>query len=117
MSTAELDVEHAAERRAAPAGLATEDVGDEPAQAVQVVRVVAGQHRGDRVEPGEVGLVGVRLAEAEQAGVGVQLDDRAQGVGLVDADDVEQRRVVERDRGDDDPGDAAAAHTWLTSPA
>ena len=105
-----VDVEHPAERRAAPAGLAAEHVGDEPAQAVEVVRVVAGQRGRDGLEPAEVRLVGVRLAEAEEARVGVQLDDRPQGVGLVDADDVEQRRVLEGDRRDDDAGDAAPAH-------
>jgi hypothetical protein len=110
-----VDVEHPAERRAATAGLPAEHVGHEAAQAVQVVRVVAAERGGDGLQPGEVGLVGVRLTEAEQAGVGVQLDDRAQGVGLVDADHVEQRRVLERDRCDDDAGDAAPAHCWVTT--
>ena len=57
-------VEHPAEGGAGAAGLAAEHVDDEAAQPVQVVRVVAGQRGGDRLEPREVGLVGVRLAQA-----------------------------------------------------
>ena len=49
-------------------------------------------------------------APATTTAYAVQLDDRPQGVGLVDADDVEQRRVLEGDRCDDDAGDAAPAH-------
>ena len=50
--------------------------------------------------------VGVGLAEADQAGVGIELDDGAQRVRLVHADGVQQRRVDERHRGDARPGDA-----------
>ena len=57
-------------------------------------------------QPGQVPGVGVGLAEADQAGVGVQLDDRAQRERLVHADGVEQRRVGERDRRDARAGDA-----------
>jgi len=51
-------------------------------------------------------LVAIRLAEADQTGVGVELDDRAQRIRLVDTDGVEQWRIDERDRGDAGTGDA-----------
>ena len=95
-------VEHPAEGRPGPAGLATQHVHDDPTHPGEVERVEAAERGRDRGQPREVGLVGVRLAEPEQAGVGVHLDDRAQRPRLVDADDVEQRRVGEGDRGDDD---------------
>ena len=57
------------------------------------------------MQPSQMRFVGVGLAEADQAGVGVQLDDRAQRVGLVHADGVQQRRVDERDRRDACAGD------------
>ena len=79
-------------------------------QSGQVVGVVPGQLTGDRVEAGQVSLVGVGLAEPKQTRVGVQLDDRPKRERLVDAHHVEQGRVLERDRRDGDPGDRAAAH-------
>ena len=65
-------------------------------------------------------FVGVGLAEADQAGVGVQLDDRAQRVGLVHADGVQQRRVDERDRrdacaGDADPAPRHCYRAWVSA--
>ena len=68
-------------------------------------------------KPRQVRLVGVGLAEADQPGVGVELDDRAQRVRLVHADGVQQRRVDERDRGDAGAGDAnlARRHRYRAS--
>src|SRR4051812_28131964 len=51
-------------------------------------------------------LVGVRLTESDETGVGVELDDGAQSIGLVHANRVEQRRVDERHRRDAGTGDA-----------
>ena len=51
-------------------------VADEAAQAVQVVGVMAPERPGDRLQPLEVGLVGVGLAEAEGTVVRAHLDDR-----------------------------------------
>jgi hypothetical protein len=52
-----------------------------------------------------VPLVGIGLTEAGHARIGIELDDRPQGVRLVHADRVQQRRVIERDRGDPHSGD------------
>ena len=98
-------VEHAAEAGARSAGLLAEHVDHEPAKAARSNGSMPGDRRGHGCQPREVRLVGVRLTQPEQAGVGVDLDDRAERPRLVHADDVEQRRVTEGDRGDDDPGD------------
>ena len=62
-------------------------------------------------------LVGVGLAETDQPGVGVELNDRAQRVRLVHADGVQQRRVFKRDWGDAGAGDAnlARRHRYRAS--
>ena len=64
MSTADSHVEHPAEAGAGAAVSRPRISSTSSAQAVQVVGVVPGQGGGDRLEPGEVGLVGVRLAQA-----------------------------------------------------
>ena len=89
--------------------VAVQPVGDRGANRVEREHVQAGDGVGGGFEPGQVRLVGVGLAEADQAGVGVELDDRAQRVRLVHADGVQQRRVDERDRGDAGAGDANLA--------
>ncbi len=86
--------------RAHCAGVAAELVGDRASNRVEREYVHTGDGVSGGVQPGEVRLVGIRLAEADQAGVCVQLDDRAQRVRLVHADGVEQRRVDERHRSD-----------------
>ena len=89
--------------------VAAEPVGDRGANRVEREHVQAGDGVGGGFQPGQVRLVGVGLAEADQSGVGVELDDRAQRVRLVHADGVEQRRVDERDRRDAGAGDANLA--------
>ena len=89
--------------------VAAQAVGDRGVDRVEREHVQAGDGVGGGLEAGEMGRVGVGLAEADEPGVGVELDDRAQRVGLVHADGVEQRRVDERDRGDAGAGDANRA--------
>ena len=103
-------VEHAAEAGARPAGLPPQHVDDSPPKRSEVERVESGDRGGHSVEPGEVRLVGVRLSQPEQPVCRVDLDDRAQRPGLMDADDVEQWRVAEGDRRDDDAGDLGRGH-------
>lgn len=77
-------------------------------QGVQGEDVLAGQGACGGLQPGQVGRVGVGLAEPGDTGVGLHLDDGAQGEGLVHAHRVEQRGIVEGDRGDGDRGDPCA---------
>ncbi|MDT4834975.1 hypothetical protein FQZ97_686290 [compost metagenome] len=58
----------------------------------------------------EHGQVAVALVDADQAGVGLDLDDRAQRPGLVDAGGVEQRWIAECDRRDTDVSDGVGGH-------
>jgi hypothetical protein len=68
---------------------------------------VTWEFSGDRVKAGQMSLVGVRLAQPDQPGVSVELEDRAQRVRLVDAHHVEQRRIGEGYGRDRDLGDPA----------
>jgi hypothetical protein len=94
-----VHVEHAAEAGARAAAAGREHPGDQQAEPCQVVGVMSEEVAGDSLQPGQVGLVRVRLAEAEQAVIGVKLDDRPKRMGLVDPHHVEQRRILEGDRG------------------
>ena len=90
-------------------GVTAQPVGDRGADRVEREHVQTGDRVGGGLQPGKMRLVGVGLAEPDEPRVGIQLDDRAQRVGLVHADRVEQRRVGERDRGDAGAGDANPA--------
>ena len=80
--------------------VAAEPVGDRRPNRVEREHVQTRDGLRSGVQPRQVRLVGVGLAEADQSGVRVELDDGAQRVRLVHADGVEQRRVDERDRRD-----------------
>jgi len=57
----------------------------------------------------EMARVAVGLGEPGDSVGGLQLDDRANGEGLVDADGVEQRGIAKRHRREDDVGDPCGA--------
>ena len=93
--------------RGAHRGVVTaKPLGNRGANGVEREHVLAGDRLGGGGQAGQVPGVGVGLAQPDQSGVGVQLDDRAQRERLMHADGVEQRRVDERDGGDARAGDA-----------
>ena len=110
MSSAELTSSIPPKLAPGAAVAAGEHPGDQQPEPCQVVGVVTGKVAGDGPQPSQVGLVRIRLAEAEHAVIGVKLDDRPQGIGLVDAYDVEQRWIRKGNWGDLDPRDSGAGH-------
>ena len=101
-------------------GLVTaQPFGDEPANGVEREHVLTDDGLPCRFKAGEVRGVRVGLAEADQAGISIELDDGTQCIRLVHADGVQQWRVDERHRGDARPGDAnrLAGHQCTASAA
>ena len=90
-----------------------DDRGHPAAEAVEVEDRQPDDLPAGGLEPGQHGVVAVRLAEPDHPVVADQLDDAAQGPRLVYAGDVEQWRIPERDRRDDDlTNDHATPPTW-----
>ena len=70
-------------------GVAAQRVGDRHTYRVEREHIQTGDCVGGGPQPGQVPGVGVGLAQADEARVGVQLDDGAQCVRLVHTDGVE----------------------------
>ena len=82
---------------------------DPPVDLLGVEGVHALDGVRDGAQRGQMVLVRVGLAQAGQAGVGGDLDDRAERERLVHADRVQQRGIGEGDRGDRDAADLQGA--------
>ena len=89
--------DHARQAGSVTGAVAAQPIGDRGANRVEREHVQADDRVGGGFQTLQVHDVGVGLPQPDQAGVGVELDDRAQRVRLVHADGVEQRRVDERD--------------------
>jgi hypothetical protein len=95
-------------------GRPAQRLGDAGAHLVMSKGVSPDDGSGCRSQPAEVVRIAVRLAQANQARPGLYFDDGPQGIGLVNADLVEQRRVGESYRGDGNAGNFEAFMAYLT---
>jgi len=84
------------------AHLTAQDPHGEFAQSVRVEGVEPRHRLTDYAQAFEVGAVTVGLAQTHETVVGVQLNDRAQREGLVNADRIQQGWVAKRDGRDGD---------------
>ena len=88
---------------------------------VDVEDVRPRQGRGGQLEPGNVPGVAVGFADAGHAGIRVDLHDGPQGERFMDANGVQQRRVLEGDRRDGHAGNPglvevrAGSYAWSTA--
>ena len=97
--------DHARQAGSVAGAVTAETIGDRCANRVEREHIQTGDRVGRGFQPLQVHDVGVGLPQPDQTGIGVQLDDGPQRVGLVHPDGVEQRRVDEGDRGDAGAGD------------
>ncbi len=76
------------------------------AESMPVERITTDRHGPRRLQLGIDGRTARHFGDAGQAVVGDDLDDGAQTIRGMETGGVEQRRIAQRDGGDDDVRDA-----------